>query len=62
MTVCKDCKFMDPGNDNRPFCRFNPAQLVNIIQPDGTPLLRALFPVVDPNEDWCGQWQPKILS
>lgn len=48
--TCKSCAFMDASNPARPFCRRYPAQLIS--ENDN---IRALYPVVNPLEDWCGE-------
>ena len=52
--TCKTCKYMDKESGVNPFCRRYPAQLINNQQPDGIKL-QALYPVVDPEKDWCGE-------
>ena len=50
--TCKTCKYMQTGDTT--FCRRYPAQLVNNQMPDGIKL-QALYPVVSPDTDWCGE-------
>ena len=57
--TCKTCKYMQTGDTM--FCRRYPAQLVNNQMPDGIKL-QALYPVVDPSVDWCGEHKPKSKS
>ena len=40
------------------FCRRYPAQLVNNQMPDGIKL-QALYPVVDAEKDWCGEYEAR---
>lgn len=48
--VCASCAFMGASDPARPFCRRYPAQLVT----DGGNV-KALYPVVNPQNDWCGE-------
>jgi len=52
--LCGTCFFMDATGD-RTFCRRYPAQLVNQQVGPGQITLQALYPVVDPEKDWCGE-------
>lgn len=51
--------FMDGTDTDRPFCRRYPAQLVNNQANDGVIRLQALYPVVNPDSDWCGEYKSK---
>ena len=51
--TCKTCKYMQTGDTT--FCRRYPAQLVNQQAGPGQIILQALYPVVDPAKDWCGE-------
>ena len=51
--TCKTCKYMQTGDTT--FCRRYPAQLVNQQAGPGQIILQALYPVVDPEKDWCGE-------
>ena len=54
--TCKTCKYMDKESGANTFCRRYPAQLVNRI--NGTTAdLQALYPVVSPDTDWCGEYK-----
>ena len=52
---CGLCRYADMGKDSRmdnlPFCRRYPAQLVQFNNQ-----IQALFPVVDLQKDWCGEY------
>lgn len=52
--------FMDSTDTDRPFCRRYPAQLVNQQIGEGQIILQALYPVVDPDKDWCGEYKLKV--
>lgn len=54
---CGSCKFADKDPEGRYYCRRYPAQLVLV--PQG---LVALFPVVDLEKDWCGEYAPLIRT
>lgn len=50
---CATCRFLDITNPQQMFCRRYPAQLV-VTEPGK---IRALYPVVTPMQDWCGEHQ-----
>lgn len=45
--TCKDCKFFDADAH---LCRINPPVI--------TAILETAWPVVNPVNDWCGQFEP----
>lgn len=61
MSFCGTCRFIDKTDEKKPFCRRYPAQLVNQQTMPGVIALAALFPVVDPKQDWCGEYDEEEM-
>lgn len=59
---CGTCRFID-SNSTEQFCRRYPATLINQLD-SGVAKIRALFPVVNPDADWCGEYKaaPRIVA
>lgn len=49
--LCGTCYFLDFTNPIKMFCRRYPAQLVVVDKSN----IQALYPVVNPHTDWCGE-------
>lgn len=48
---CGTCRYLDFTNPSQMFCRRYPAQLITVDANN----IRALYPVVNPTQDWCGE-------
>lgn len=55
--VCGNCRFCGENTDDEKLyvCRKNPPTVISAEQQD---IGWACFPIVDTEEDWCGEFKP----